>query len=119
MSGRCTTSKRSGAVAHLSSARQSCGGADLACRSIRSMWCTGSSACARWRARTQSEAGGATLADGATLGLGGLLEGCLEPLHLATKGVVRGSEDAYGEQASVAGVADCDRRDRDTGRHLH
>ena len=29
------------------------------------------------------------------------------------------AEDAYGEQAGVAGVADRDRRDRDPGGHLH
>src|SRR5215218_9050766 len=54
-------------------------------------------------------------ADGGALGLGGGLEVGLERAHpLLECGVPRG-EDAYGEQARIAGSAHRDRGHRDTG----
>ena len=43
----------------------------------------------------------------------------LELDHPRAQRLVGGGQDADGEQAGVAGVADRDRRDRHAGRHLH
>src|SRR5680860_771316 len=55
---------------------------------------------------------------GLTLGPGLLRERLRELLHLGPQPGVRGCQDAHGEKPGVARVADRDRGNRDTRRHL-
>ena len=58
-------------------------------------------------------------AHGLALLLRGLLQLRLEVDHLLLQVGITRRQDAYGEQAGVAGIADRHRRDGHPGRHLH